>query len=136
MIASHSSVYALCPVFRNLKDDQIKAVAKNGGVIQINFYSGFIDSNYMKRVSLFMSHHKNEYDSLVALKTPDYEVNGFFSKKYPQKPLPFDHRSRCLSITLIISQNWWGLIMLVLVPTLTALNLHRRNWMVCRIIQK
>jgi membrane dipeptidase len=29
VIASHSSVYAICPVFRNLKDDQIKAIAKN-----------------------------------------------------------------------------------------------------------
>ena len=45
VMASHSSVYAICPVPRNLKDDQIKAVAKNGGVIQINFYSGFIDSS-------------------------------------------------------------------------------------------
>ena len=46
VIASHSSVYSICPVFRNLKDDQIKAIAKNGGVIQLNFYSGFVDSNY------------------------------------------------------------------------------------------
>ena len=37
VIASHSSVYTLCPVFRNLKDDQIRAIAKNGGVIQVNF---------------------------------------------------------------------------------------------------
>src|SRR6202012_4500331 len=44
VIASHSSVYALCPVFRNLKDDQIKAIGTNGGVIQVNFYSGFLDS--------------------------------------------------------------------------------------------
>lgn len=48
IIASHSSVYALCPVFRNLKDDQIKAIAKNGGVIHINFFSGFLDSTYKK----------------------------------------------------------------------------------------
>ncbi len=41
VLISHSDVYALCPVYRNLKDDQIKAVAKNGGVIQLNFYSGF-----------------------------------------------------------------------------------------------
>ena len=41
VIVSHSCAYALCPVFRNLKDDQIKAVGKNGGVIHINFYSGF-----------------------------------------------------------------------------------------------
>src|SRR3984957_1027522 len=85
VIASHSSVYALCPVFRNMKDDQIKAVAKNGGVIQVNFYSGFIDSNYAKRVSVFMRSHKQEFDSLSALKLPDYEVNEFFSKKYPQE---------------------------------------------------
>ncbi len=85
VIASHSSVYALCPVFRNMKDDQIKAVAKNGGVIQVNFYSGFIDSNYAKRVSVFMRSRKQEFDSLSALKLPDYEVNEFFSKKYPQE---------------------------------------------------
>ncbi len=85
VIASHSSVYALCPVPRNLKDDQIKAVAKNGGVIDINFYSGFIDSNYMKRITAFMTRHKQEYDSLVAQKLPEYEINAFFSKKYPQE---------------------------------------------------
>lgn len=48
VIASHSSVYSLCPVPRNLKDDQIKAIAKNGGVIHINFNPGFIDKNYNK----------------------------------------------------------------------------------------
>jgi microsomal dipeptidase-like Zn-dependent dipeptidase len=32
IIASHSSVYALCPVPGNLKDDQIKAIAKNRGL--------------------------------------------------------------------------------------------------------
>lgn len=45
VILSHSSVYNICPVFRNVKDDQIKAVAKNGGVICINFFSGFISKN-------------------------------------------------------------------------------------------
>src|SRR5450432_2589935 len=68
VIASHSSVYAICPVPRNLKDDQIKAVGKNGGVIDINFYSGFIDSNYMKRKELFLAGHKGEIDSMKALK--------------------------------------------------------------------
>ena len=46
VILSHSSVWNICPVFRNVKDDQIKAVAKNGGVICINFYSGFISKAY------------------------------------------------------------------------------------------
>jgi len=46
VILSHSSVWSICPVFRNVKDDQIKAVAKNGGVVCINFYSGFISKQW------------------------------------------------------------------------------------------
>lgn len=37
VIASHSCAHAICPVFRNLKDDQVKAIARNGGVIHLNF---------------------------------------------------------------------------------------------------
>lgn len=46
VLLSHSSVWSICPVFRNVKDEQIKAVAKNGGVICINFYSGFISKKW------------------------------------------------------------------------------------------
>jgi membrane dipeptidase len=49
VILSHSSVWNICPVFRNVKDEQIRAVAKNGGVICINFYSGFISKEYDQR---------------------------------------------------------------------------------------
>jgi membrane dipeptidase len=85
VLVSHSSVYALCPVFRNLKDDQIRAVAANGGVIQVNFYSGFLDSNYAPRMTRFMARHKHEMDSLTAAKTPGYAVNAFLTKKYPRE---------------------------------------------------
>lgn len=43
VIASHSSLRALVPGFeRNMTDEMIKALAKNGGVIQINFGSAFV----------------------------------------------------------------------------------------------
>jgi membrane dipeptidase len=42
IIASHSSVRALCDHPRNLTDEQLKALAENGGVIQICFVSSFI----------------------------------------------------------------------------------------------
>ena len=51
VLLSHSSVWNICPVFRNVKDEQIKAVAKNGGVICINFYPGFLDSNFAKKMA-------------------------------------------------------------------------------------
>lgn len=43
IIASHSNVYSLCPNPRNLKDEQIKAIAEKRGVIGINAIPSFID---------------------------------------------------------------------------------------------
>ncbi len=42
VIASHSSAFALDPHPRNVPDDVLKLVAKNGGVIMVNFYPEFI----------------------------------------------------------------------------------------------
>ncbi|MGB6866171.1 MAG: dipeptidase [Candidatus Aminicenantaceae bacterium] len=42
IIASHSSSRALCDHPRNLTDEQLKALAENGGVIQICFVSSFV----------------------------------------------------------------------------------------------
>ena len=82
VIVSHSCAWSLCPVPRNLKDEQIKAVGKNGGVIDVNFYSGFLDSNYMKRKEVFLTAHKTESDSLQQLKWVYYEIEDWLSKKY------------------------------------------------------
>jgi membrane dipeptidase len=48
VIASHSSARALTNHPRNMTDDMLRAVAKNGGVVQVNFYSAFVDENYRK----------------------------------------------------------------------------------------
>jgi membrane dipeptidase len=48
VIASHSSARALTNAPRNMTDDMLKAVAKNGGVVQVNFFDAFIDENYRK----------------------------------------------------------------------------------------
>lgn len=42
IIASHSSVRALCDHPRNLTDQQIKAIASQGGVIQVCLYNWFL----------------------------------------------------------------------------------------------
>ncbi|NCI47542.1 dipeptidase [Sediminibacterium soli] len=65
VIASHSNAYSLCPVFRNLKDDQIRAIGRNGGVIQLNFYSGFVDSSFKTKERAFVARHRTEIDSLT-----------------------------------------------------------------------
>jgi len=42
VFASHSSCRAICNVGRNMTDEMVVAMAKKGGVIQINFYSAFL----------------------------------------------------------------------------------------------
>jgi membrane dipeptidase len=46
VIASHSSARALVDAPRNMTDDMLRAVAKNGGVVDVNFFSGFDDQNF------------------------------------------------------------------------------------------
>ena len=67
VIASHSCAYSLDPNRRNMKDDQLKALAKNGGVVCVNFYSGFVDSTYSPKVAAFLHQHKAELDSLTQI---------------------------------------------------------------------
>lgn len=51
-IASHSSCRTFTPGFqRNMSDDMIKALGKNGGVIMINFGSSFVADNYRQAES-------------------------------------------------------------------------------------
>lgn len=50
VIASHSSCRKFTPGWeRNMNDDMIKKLGENGGVIQINFGSTFLDSNIKKQ---------------------------------------------------------------------------------------
>jgi membrane dipeptidase len=48
VIASHSSARALANHPRNLTDDMLRAVAKNSGVVQVNFYAGFDDPTFLE----------------------------------------------------------------------------------------
>ncbi len=48
VIASHSSARALTNAPRNITDDMLRAITKNGGVVMVNFYAGFVDDTYRK----------------------------------------------------------------------------------------
>ena len=50
VIASHSSSRALADVPRNMTDDMLRALAKNGGVVHINFFEGFLDRGFTDRL--------------------------------------------------------------------------------------
>ncbi len=85
VLVSHSCAYTLCPHRRNLKDDQIKAIAKNGGVIHLNFYSGFLDSTFEKRSDAFTTKHKQEMDSMLKVNPEPYFMQVYLFEKYPDE---------------------------------------------------
>ncbi|HEY3928288.1 MAG TPA: dipeptidase [Candidatus Koribacter sp.] len=45
VIASHSSSRALADVPRNMTDDMLRALSRNGGVAMVNFYCGFLSKD-------------------------------------------------------------------------------------------
>lgn len=85
VLVSHSCAHALCPVFRNLDDEQIRAVGKNGGVIHLNFFSGFVDSNFFKRNAEFNARHKTERDSILKTVTDPFFADSYLFEKYPDE---------------------------------------------------
>lgn len=55
-LASHSNVMSICSHRRNLDDEQIKAIARNGGLIGINFEPEFLANNKKADISDVIRH--------------------------------------------------------------------------------
>ena len=72
LIASHSSARALTNHARNMTDEMLRAVAKNGGVVQANFYDAFIDENYRKAAEA----QKKDRDAAVAAFLAQAKASG------------------------------------------------------------
>ncbi len=64
VIASHSCSRELCDHARNLPDELIRGIAERGGVVGINFYSAFVDQQYLNG---YRAAHE---DALTALNKP------------------------------------------------------------------
>lgn len=67
IVASHSSARALCDHPRNLTDDQLKAIAQAGGVVQVCLYKGFINSDAEKASLSDAIRHINHIVDLIGI---------------------------------------------------------------------
>ncbi len=89
VIASHSSCRAFTPGWeRNMADDMINLLGENGGVIQINFGSSFLDSVYVKKrkeralhiTSWLEENNLAQEDSVVQIHIKQYDNdNEYFA---------------------------------------------------------
>jgi len=93
VMASHSSAYFFNSHQRNLKDDQIKAIAKTGGVVFVNFYSGFLDSTYTRKQQKFNTDHRAELMELTKnsnRSTAQNQINAKYFKEIYDMRAPLD----------------------------------------------
>ena len=96
VIASHSSARALTNVPRNMSDDMLVALARNGGVAQVNFFCGFISQTWLDQSKKLAAEKDPDYERVQALfmsaRTPQmaqqmYEAEAILEKKLPRPPL-------------------------------------------------
>jgi len=96
VIASHSSARALVNAPRNMTDDMLRAVAKNGGVVQVNFFSAFDDEDFRKALeaqSKDQAAAQQDYVNKLKAegKTPTYldtdRIEREWMAKIPRPPL-------------------------------------------------
>src|SRR5436853_4064514 len=85
VIASHSSARALANHPRNMTDDMLSAVAKNGGVVQVNFFSGFDDPKYLEALIAQSKDRDAAVELAIAKKRASGEKATFMDQDQVQR---------------------------------------------------
>jgi|GEM_PF-50397 len=109
VIASHSSARALTNAPRNMTDDMLVALARNGGVAQVNFFCAFISQKYFDQDKKLREEKDPDYERVQALFRTErtaqmaqqlYEAEAVLQKKLPRPPLSdlIDHIDHMVKI--------------------------------------
>jgi membrane dipeptidase len=67
VMASHSSLRALCDIPRNMSDDMIRALARKGGVVNINFNTAYLDRKAYDAFAQFRDQRDREIADMMGL---------------------------------------------------------------------
>jgi membrane dipeptidase len=72
VIASHSSCFVYSDVPRNMKDDMFRALAKNGGVVGVNFGASFLNQADAEELKQAIAQHNQQEPSLTGAELDQY----------------------------------------------------------------
>lgn len=89
VVASHSNCRALCPVPRNLTDEQIRALAAKGGLLGINFHVGFLRTGAERPEDVSLGDVIAHIDHVAGLVGIDYVA---FGSDFDGATMPHDLR--------------------------------------------
>ena len=85
VLATHSSCRALNDMPRNMTDDMLRAVARNGGVVSINFYPGFISPKDAQAARQYIGKQASQEPDLTGAALDDFARKGHF-EEFKLKP--------------------------------------------------
>src|SRR5579864_1191469 len=85
VLATHSSCRALSDMPRNMTDDMLRALAKNGGVVSINFYPGFISPKDTQAARQNIGKLASQEPNLTGAALDEYARKGHF-EEFKLKP--------------------------------------------------
>ena len=86
LLATHSSCRALNDMPRNMTDDMLRALAKNGGVISINFYPSFISPKDAEAGKKLISKQTAHEPDVTGAALDDYAKKTYFDELRSMKP--------------------------------------------------
>jgi membrane dipeptidase len=82
VIATHSSCRALAEIPRNMTDDMLKALARNGGVVGINFGAGFLNQQDAKGLISKIATMSADVPELTGQALDEYSAKDFVSNDW------------------------------------------------------
>ena len=88
VVASHSCCRALADHHRNLSDEMLKALAKNNGVVGINFHPGFLNAEIEKKHDALLAEVTKKFglaDDFQAVMKADEETRNKIRAEYESR---------------------------------------------------
>jgi membrane dipeptidase len=84
VIASHSSAYSIAAHPRNVPDDVLKLLKDNGGVVMVNFYSGFITTDGAAAARTFSAAYRDMKKNIK----DDKQLEDAVAQWFKEHPIP------------------------------------------------
>jgi membrane dipeptidase len=121
LVASHSDATTVCDHRRNLTDAQLRALARRGGVVGINFYPAFLGEATLDRVIAHIEH-------MVDVMGPDHIALGSDFDGISQVPAGLEDVSRMPNVTQALLARGYSVPDISKILGANALRLFKQVW--------